>query len=933
MTSPTSGPPPAPAAVPRSPGRLTGRLLTLSMVLAAVAFVSLTLGTSLIGRTAFYGGGVLLNNAPWIVDEFDRVSTDNIYVGDTIDSAIPSRAEAAERLRSGDFPGWTSLQSAGTELASTPSFGLLAPSAWPWWVLPAELAPGWERLTILVVAAAGTALFLRRLGLGRHAAWLAGMIYAGSGFMIAWTNWPQAAVAAMLPWLFWSVERSLQLRTLASAVPVALSVAALLLGGFPAVTGWGLYGAGIYALVRLVQSSADGGRSWTQAIAQLGRLTLGLILGIGLAAVQLAVFILQFLDLDTSYRAGGFFATVPLRMALTSVFPNTWGINGGIFYTATNPVESNTYLGAAAAVLCVVAVVSRPPPRTPRGVRGYFVVVAIFCAFLVYVQAGFTDWISQLPIFSGNPIMRLVSLMLLACSFLAGFGADALLRQHEHPSRRRRIVVVVTVSAFSVALVLLAWFVHEEVTPWLGTPQLGALPIDMWLVVAVAGAFFVAALAIVKQWRPRLAEVFFTLVPFVVAAQALIAAAPVWEQVDADRFYPETPMHDFLAENLGHDRMIATGQTMLTGTPAFYGLRATSGHTFFPQEYSDLINRIAPNGRMSPTYWMLPSGLDLDRWQSPGLDRAATKYLVADANTSLPGELVPLSADGRTAPLSRVPVTLPVQPGPLRGLLLQFVSGPAKPSAGWVAAELLDAHGETLATTRRLVEFPREASALPVPLAAEDFREEGRTLRLSWEGDSSAPVLRSDASGRPAVTLVRPSDDALRLVFDDGGAVWERTTSLPRIRWAGDTIVIRDSEDRADMVAHERLAPYTVVLSAPGERTDRRDADLTVTEDSGDTVAVRADADGAGYLVLADAIQSDWSVTVDGQPAEIVDADHAFGAVHVPAGGHEIVFTYSPRGQTVGSAVSALSLAVLALLAVPPRVWRSLGGRLRRVQA
>jgi hypothetical protein len=910
--------------------RTAGRMLTVSMVVAALLFVALTLGTSLIGRTSFYGGGILLNNAPWISDDYRPVATDNGLVGDTVDGAIPSRHEIIERLRSGDLAGWTSLQGSGTEIGSVPNFGMLAPTAAAWWVLPAPLAPGWERLTILVVAAAGMALFLRRVGVGRHASWLAGMVYAGSGFMIAWTNWPQAAVAGMAPWLLWAVERSLQRRTVSSVVPVSLSVAALLLGGFPAITGWTIYLVAAWALVRLVidwRGQGDG-RVRTAA-GQIGRLGLGLVLGVGLAAVQLVVFAVGFLELDTSSRAGGFFFTQPLRLALTTLFPNTWGINGGVFYPRSNPIEGNAYFGAAAAMLCVLAVATRPHSSVQRGVRTFFAAAAALCAVLVYVQGPLVEWIGRLPVFSGNPIGRLVAIMVIALAVLAGLGADALVRPRPRADGvLQRLVPVALVGGAGLLTFLLAVFVRAQVNAHRSQDaQLAALPITLWLAFAVAGAGVVVLLVLARSWRPRLAAAAFAIVPLVVAGQGVVAAAPVWEQVAADRFYPVTQMHRYLLDHIGHDRMASTGQTMLNGTTAYYGLRSATGHLFFPQPYSDLIDRIAPAGRLTPTYWVLPDGYDPGVWQSPGLDRLAVRYLVTRSDTAIPGAATPVVIGNTPTPLSGRPVEVALPPGAVRGIEMQFLSGPSAPSAGYVVAEVIDSEGRTVASTRRLVRFPHPASALPIPIAGEGLGTEPVRLRLSWQGDTAPPTVAADAAGVPALSVIQPAADGLRLVSDDDGAVWERTTSLPRIRWADEAVVISDPTVRADAVAHDDIAPDAVVLSEPGEAISGRPAVLHVDEDSGDTVDVDVRAEGAGYLVLADSIQDDWSVQVDGTAATIEAADHAFGAVHVPAGDHRVTFTYTPRGQDLGFGISAVSLLVLLGLAAAPVVRRRVRDR------
>ena len=45
--------------------------------------------------------------------------------------------------------------------------------------------------------------FLRRHGLTRAAGVLAGIVFAASGYMMMWTNWPQTRVGAFIPLLFW----------------------------------------------------------------------------------------------------------------------------------------------------------------------------------------------------------------------------------------------------------------------------------------------------------------------------------------------------------------------------------------------------------------------------------------------------------------------------------------------------------------------------------------------------------------------------------------------------------------------------------------------------------------------------------------------------------------------------------------------------------
>jgi hypothetical protein len=75
-------------------------------------------------------------------------------------------------------------------------------------------------------------------------------------------------------------------------------------------------------------------------------------------------------------------------------------------------------------------------------------------------------------------------------------------------------------------------------------------------------------------------------------------------------------------------------------------------------------------------------------------------------------------------------------------------------------------------------------------------------------------------------------------------------------------------------------------------------------------VSVRTGADG--LLVLADPWYPQWRVEVDGRPAELLRADHAFRGVRVPAGSHRVVFTYQDRALQAGLLLSSVTVAGLA---------------------
>ena len=88
-------------------------------------------------------------------------------------------------------------------------------------------------------------------------------------------------------------------------------------------------------------------------------------------------------------------------------------------------------------------------------------------------------------------------------------------------------------------------------------------------------------------------------------------------------------------------------------------------------------------------------------------------------------------------------------------------------------------------------------------------------------------------------------------------------------------------------------------------------------------IAARVNAEGAGYLVVADALVRDgWTATVDGKEADLVHGNHAFASVWVPAGEHQVELTYTAPGLRAGIAVSAVSVVVACALLLVPAVRR-----------
>jgi uncharacterized membrane protein YfhO len=74
----------------------------------------------------------------------------------------------------------------------------------------------------------------------------------------------------------------------------------------------------------------------------------------------------------------------------------------------------------------------------------------------------------------------------------------------------------------------------------------------------------------------------------------------------------------------------------------------------------------------------------------------------------------------------------------------------------------------------------------------------------------------------------------------------------------------------------------------------------------------------SGLLVLTDTYLRGWQAWVDGQPASIWVANHAFRAVVVPGGAHTVTFAYRPQSFYLGAIASGVSGVILVLVALWP---------------
>ena len=929
--------------------------ITCAVIVAMVAFVLGGIGIQLAGIRILADTSSLTASSIYRDGGMPQSSSGTLGVNDTIDAATPNEALFGQHLRDGELAEWNPYALGGAPLAATPNFGLFSPMALPFWVLPAWLAPAYVKLLELIVAVGGTYLFLRRLRLRPAAACLGGMVFASSAFLVGWTGWPQTRTAAMIPALFWALDRLADRFRWRNLALVALAVACMLLSGFPSVTGYALLTGAIFLAVRLL---AQRPLVWRTVVGRAVAAGGAVLAGAAVTAWQLvpwATYMTTALVRGRDQVPG---QHIQLEALLTTIAPYALGSasarDAPTWFGSSSFVEGVSYVGAAALVLMVtaIALAGRGRALLPRGVW-WFLVAGLLSWGTVIYAGGLPLTLLQRTgyLFSDNFVGRARSVLGLLVAALAAVGFELVLRRREEPavpatrgSRAYGTGVWLAVALGGGVLYSLGHRLAAArgttIANTTGSPNPTQITSDVaslnerlgvgLAIVALTGA------AIAWIWfgrgRPRLVTVGLILIPLLIAGQGLAFVLTYYPHSRQDTFYPTNAVHDYLAQTLGHERFFGSSGAIYGSVETIHGLREFQGHGFMEQGYGDLVGALPGKQFLGP-----PSPATVIRGdpaggataRSPILDRASVTEYITPPELQPFGVLHPATGDGTTTTLSLghpITVTVPVT-GPVRGIGITPGAGAAQTLREQIELTVRDGSGKVVAQAARVDRAIAANTPFIVALAADQVPA-GTKLTVTIElkpfsliralpAPLPVPMTLLARAGQPTLTVVTPTpNDGLRLVFDGQSVIYQRTTALPRARWASSTVVEPDPAARVRLLASGTLAADTVVLNAPGVAASGQPATVDWVEDALDSDTLRVNAQGAGYLVLADAIQHGWSATVDGAAVPLVPADHAFVAVPVPAGQHEIRFAYHPVSRLALTVSLAAAVGLIVLVVV-----------------
>ena len=152
--------------------------------------------------------------------------------------------------------------------------------------------------------------------------------------------------------------------------------------------------------------------------------------------------------------------------------------------------------------------------------------------------------------------------------------------------------------------------------------------------------------------------------------------------------------------------------------------------------------------------------------------------------------------------------------------------------------------------------------------------------------------------------------------------LYKNNSALPRARLVGQWELAKDGP----AVFLERLQAGSVstdvvrLNEAPSvmpEKSNQPYSKVEYVHDGSNSVELKTSSEKSAILVLADIWSPGWSVTVDGEKATLLVADHFVRAVALPAGDHDVVFRFNDPSLRQGIILSLIGLMIALGLLVP----------------
>lgn len=872
---------------------------------------------------------------PW-QEPNQPVDVHNFLLADVVDYVIPVKVFMAETIRAGQFPLWNPYVMAGYPFTYNTQAGVFYPFSLLYYLLPVGTAVNLTIVGQMLLGGLFMALYLRRWVRSRWAVLLGVVIFLFNGHMVVWLEWQ--VVHAAIIWLplqlhladilsdHWRQAPRQTNRLLRSGVGLALAFAVPWLGGH---WNWTLYNALLLAVYLFWRS---GGMSdwwgWIRRRTAVihpvrSSLLLGVVLGLGGMITAVQTFP-AFHFLSQSHRSPNTFADALsyglLDRAVVLLLPNFFGNSvAGNWWgpTFSNDVETAFYPSVMALFLACLAIALRRDSVTRFfvGWGGLSLLWALGTPLygLLYI----------VPQFRGLSPSRAAFMVPVCVAVLAALALDALLAREKEENGRfssdqdRHFLWRL---AWGIGGLLLLFVVGYG---WYFRVGVAVQWQFLWPYLALFLFLLAVSVGWVGLWRRRAAPWLLGGLALLLTVFDLFAFGYGYNTASPmTNFYPAQPIESFFQQDPELFRLVtlAEGVVYPPNTALMPRLPNLSGYEpGLPRRLVNYLEVAEGESVIRHGRFLLP----LKGITSPLLAALNVKYIptVSDLWSSEPavGAVQETATSWQPLPI-RIPLTLP-EAGFFR---LDVPLRRAEGDVGVVTVRILSADGvqELAHAEVAVAEIATDGatafyfSAFPSEWGREFLAE------VAFSGPDGQVLGGADGSGRPAFTayyLPRPA-----LVYEDKKTrVYLNEGYMPRAFIVNEAVIVADEAAAlAALATQPGAVTQRVLLELEGQpapptlaAAENEDSEVTITEYGLNQVVLRAEMAAPGFVVLADMAYPGWRAAVDGKETAVYRANSIMRAVYVPAGTHEIRYTFRPPDFMIGAGLSGLGL-LLCLIAL-----------------
>ena len=926
----------------------------------------------------------------FIIVFFNRLAAGNLILarGDTLLYFYPYWEAAAEALAAGRVPLWNPNLFMGIPFLANSQVGYLYPLNWPLWLsLPTPYAVSFSAILHLFLAGAGVYLMGQRcISLNRPAALLAAVLFSLGGYLTAQVEHiNQLQGIAWLPWYFvvlcsWRPGQEGKRRAVGVVVGISAVLSLQLLTGHTQTVFISLTAVAIWIAVtfKRERDSRPQGNSHklTRIARQFWAYSGPVLLGVLLSACMTAAQLWPTLELSRhSLRSGGLPVNEVLSFSLQPL------LLGQSFLPAYDRLVFTEYVLTLPITALLLAMIGTGTARAENR-KWPLVILAVIGLFLALGRYNPVYYLlAHLPGFDlFRAPARWSVLYALAFALLAGAGWQALSTgtpggDSAAPAKSKPRALI---AGAAILLILIAWTIISAAlatripTPaeapvgfpsgvtmamWIGELVLACVLIYMlirgaglqapakWAVLLFTVLMLFIGTRMLPYNSPTTPEAYFDLrtpVSRLMAASEcnlpdMSCRAGAGRLLSlSDIFFDvgdQAEIHAIYDEQLGEaerfDYTVAIKQKEILGPnlPLVYGLKSVDGFDggILPlSSYSTLMRLILPEGAKI-TDGRLREHLDAipeERW----LDLFGARYIITDKvgdewrqdvffDMKHPTQV---KHDGDPVAIGYLP--------------------PFEATEIWLIAD--GSPGEISVTSKggdQWLLAPREIEpglwrvSFPAPSILEN-------VTLSACQTEAASASCDDDRLVRAVAMVDSRDETFtpilvgdyRLVHSGDVKIYENLDVLLPAILLYDWRFVADQVSGLELMSDEGFEPgqSAVALGNGPAPPGTGQGGVTVLSHDPERIELRSESNRTGLLLMTEALYPGWQASIDGRPADVVQADILFRGVFVAAGEHEVVFEFRPASYRLGRTISLVGIVVWIVLFIYAYVWPPIRSKL-----